>query len=150
MNQFLYRGICTYQEYEEKIELYRNETYSDFERKSLQVIQSLRDVVSMHRVQGDEIAFVGAAAKAMTIINAAGVKPDHFFDEATLKIGAYPPGMNVKISSLSSCAKLKNSTLFVITAWNFKEELLKKIQHYGVPAGSKFYVYFPKQEYFSS
>ena len=43
---------------------------------------------------------MGAAAKAMTVINAAAIQPDYFFDEAELKVGKFPPGMNVKYTRL--------------------------------------------------
>ena len=107
------------------------------------MIDGLRSVINRHRKDGFEIAFVGAAAKAMTVINAAAIQPDYFFDEAELKVGKFPPGMNVKIRNLKACADLCQPVLFVITAWNFSEEFLDKIKKIGYPTGSKFYVYFP-------
>jgi hypothetical protein len=104
-------------------------------------------VVAIYRKQGYLIAFVGAAAKAMTVINAAQVTPDYFYDEAELKISRYPPGLQVAIKPLTDCARLQSKTLFVITAWNFKDELMKKIRTIGVPENSLFYFYFPKPEF---
>lgn len=129
--------------YEDSIKLYCWDTYRKFEATAKHTIDTLNGVVAEHRSDGFCIAFVGAAAKAMTVINAAQVQPDYFFDEAVLKIGMYPPGMKVKVSPLSECGKLKQKTLFVLTAWNFKDELVSKIQQIGIPEGSKFYVYFP-------
>ncbi len=82
----------------------------------------------------------------MTVINACGIRPDRFLDESSLKIGSYPPGIDVKIESLNVCGELTQPTFFIITAWNFKAEIIAKLNHIGVPQGSIFYSYFPKME----
>ena len=135
--------------YENAIRLYTCETYTQFQQSAKNTINNLRDVITAHRSQGFDIAFVGAAAKAMTVINSAKVSPDYFFDEAPLKIGRYPPGLKIKVSALSECSKLQNKTLFIITAWNFKDELVNKIVKLGVPTESKFYTYFPQAAFLS-
>ncbi len=133
--------------YELSIQLYDIATYHRFRANAESVIEDLRKVVAIYRKQGYLIAFVGAAAKAMTVINAAQVTPDYFYDEAELKISRYPPGLQVAIKPLTDCARLQSKTLFVITAWNFKDELMKKIRTIGVPENSLFYFYFPKPEF---
>jgi SAM-dependent methyltransferase len=131
-------------EYEASIQLYETATYERFANQAYSVIDNLSHVVDHHRSQGFEIAFVGAAAKAMTVVNAAKVTPDYFFDEAELKVGRFPPGLSIAISPLVDCINIKRKTLFVLTAWNFKDELKTKIRLLGMPDGSVFYVYFPQ------
>lgn len=129
--------------YEVLTKLYSLETYEKFSNRAFELINRLRNVVETYRNDGFSIVFVGAAAKAMTVINGAGVVPDYFLDESTSKIGLYPPGLNVKVEPLTQCKTINNKSLFVITAWNFKEELANKLIMYGIPSGSVFYTYFP-------
>jgi len=132
--------------YEEKIELYEAQTYVRFERKAKEILHDLVETVGSFRSQGHKIAFVGAAAKALTVINACGVRPDHFLDEAPMKIGKYAPGIGTLIEPLDTVRSFTDPTLFVITAWNFRKELKGKLLAFGVPAGSAFYSYFPQAE----
>lgn len=134
-------------DYENKINLYSLNTYKKFEEKSNFIIDSLKEIVSKYRSKGYDIVFVGAAAKAMTIVNACGIKPDHFLDESDLKIGLFTPGLNCKIEPLETIKTIKTPTLFIITAWNFRHELVDKLKRIGTPSESKFYSYFPKPEF---
>lgn len=133
-------------EYEEKIGLYQPQTYERFERKAKEVLHDLVKTVADFRARGHRIAFVGAAAKSFTVINACGVRPDHVLDEAPMKIGKYAPGIGSLIEPLDTARSFTAPTLFVITAWNFRKELKAKLLAYGVPAGSAFYSYFPQAE----
>ncbi|MCA3421732.1 MAG: methyltransferase domain-containing protein [Roseomonas sp.] len=132
--------------YEEKIGLYEAHTYVRFERMAKEVLHDLVKTVADFRAQGHKIAFVGAAAKALTVINACGVRPDHFLDEAPMKIGKYAPGVGALVEHLDTANSFTEPTLFVITAWNFRKELKGKLLACGVPAGSAFYSYFPQAE----
>jgi SAM-dependent methyltransferase len=132
--------------YEQKIELYEARTYERFERKAKKVLHDLVKTVQAFRAQGQKIAFVGAAAKAFTVVNACGIRPDHLLDEAPMKIGKFAPGVGTLIEPLDTARSFTEPTLFVITAWNFRKELKAKLLAYGVPAGSAFYSYFPQPE----
>ncbi len=131
-------------EYENDIRLFDWETYDNFRAHSYDVMTGLRSEVERRRAEGFEIVFVGAAAKAMTVINAAGIQPDRFLDENPLKIGLYPPGVKTKIEALDACQRLTKPGFFIITAWNFRTELSAKLRDIGVPQGSVFYSYFPE------
>ena len=133
-------------QYEEKIGLYEGQTYINFELKAKDVLHDLVKTVETFRAQGHKIAFVGAAAKAFTVVNACNIRPDHFLDEAPMKIGKYAPGIGCLIERLDTVRSFTEPTLFVITAWNFRKELKRKLLDFGVPAGSVFYSYFPQPE----
>jgi hypothetical protein len=133
-------------QYEEEIGLYEARTYIDFERKAHGVLHDLVKTVETFRAQGYKIAFVGAAAKAFTVVNACSVRPDHFLDEAPMKIGKYAPGIGCLIERLDTVRSFTEPTIFVITAWNFRKELKRKLRDFGLPAGSVFYSYFPQPE----
>jgi hypothetical protein len=129
-----------------KLKLFERATYDVFSTEANKILNNLKLEIAQFRSKGFDIVFVGAAAKAMTVINAIGVVPDYFLDEAPLKMGLYPPGIPIKIESFELCKKLDRPALFVITAWNFKKEIFDKIKKIGIPKGSVIYSYFPKSE----
>ena len=129
--------------YEERIGLFDEKIYKNFKIKATNVISNVKSVVSEYKNLGFNIVFVGAAAKAITVLNAAGLKPDHLLDESPLKIGLYAPGCNTLVEPLTEAAKWSQQSLFIISAWNFRKELTQKLKKQGAPANSKFYAYFP-------
>jgi len=133
-------------EYETHIRLFDWSTYDAFCSHAKTVVRCLGEEVARRREQGFEVVFVGAAAKAMTVVNAGGIRPDRFLDENPLKIGLHAPGIGTLIEGLDACRQLARPAFFVITAWNFRQELSAKIRAIGVPQGSVFYSYFPKPE----
>ena len=131
-------------EYENKAKLFETATYEKFSNSSKQTIEGVKRIVDEHRAAGFKIAFVGAAAKAITLLNAAKIKPDHLLDEAPLKIGMYAPGCQTLVEPLTAAAEWTKPTLFILSAWNFRVELAGKLSKIGVPNESKFYAYFPR------
>ncbi len=134
-------------EYEQRIGLFDWHTYERFGNTARAVIDGVVKLVAEHRAAGKAIVFVGAAAKAMTLVNAAHVQPDLFLDENPLKIGLHAPGSGCRIEALDACARLDRPALFVFSAWNFRHELAAKVRAYGVPPGSVLYSYFPTAQY---
>ena len=134
-------------EYEKKARLFEVETYEKFSKSSQQTIESVKRIVAEHQAAGFKIAFVGAAAKAITLLNAAQIKPDHLLDEAPLKIGMYAPGCQTLVEPLTAAATWTTPTLFILSAWNFGIELAGKLSKIGIPSNSKFYTYFPRPEW---
>ncbi len=130
--------------YEHKVGLFDEAIYEKFALSAHGVIDGVKKVVDEHKAQGFNVAFVGAAAKAITVLNAAKISPDHLLDEAPLKIGLFAPGCNTLVEPLTAAANWNQPTLFILSAWNFRVELSSKLAKIGVPAGSKFYAYFPQ------
>lgn len=133
--------------YEQSIKLFDWDTYERFGQTAREVVQRVVAMVEQQRAAGLEIVFVGAAAKAMTLVNAGAIKPDLFLDENPLKIGLFAPGSGTRIEALEACSKLSKPAFFVFSAWNFRYELAAKVRAAGVPEGSVFYSYFPEAEY---
>jgi SAM-dependent methyltransferase len=129
--------------YEHRVGLYNWATYDHFGVDAGRIIRSVRSTVKEYAQRGFDVVFVGAAAKAMTVINAAEIKPAHFLDENPMKIGLYAPGCGALIEPLEAVSTLKKPTLFILSAWNFRHELATKLRARGVPDGSIFYSYFP-------
>jgi SAM-dependent methyltransferase len=133
--------------YEKSVKLFDWSTYEQFGRSAREIVDGVVKIVAEQRALGRKIVFVGAAAKAMTLVNAGNIKPDLFIDENPLKIGLHAPGSGTRIEAMDACGKLVGETFFVFSAWNFRHELAAKVRAAGVPAGSVFYSYFPAAEF---
>lgn len=121
------------------------EQYQGFGAAAQARMARVKEACAAHRGSGHPICFVGAAAKAITFLHAAGIRPDHVYDEAPLKIGRYIPGIDVCIEALADIA-LVNTPLIVISAWNFRDILTAKLKSLLGSRNSEFLVYFPEVE----
>lgn len=71
----------------------------------------------------------GAAAKAMTFLNATGITPTMILDDSPLKQGKYTARSGIPVVNPGpALAILPNSTVFLILAWNFYDEIVAKIK----------------------
>lgn len=133
-------------EYEEKIKLFKQSTYLNFKTKAINRMNEVTSIVNQYKTKNYKIVFVGAAAKAITFINSTKIKPDFLLDESPYKIGLFAPGSLCKVESLNSISKysFNEPCLFIISAWNFRTELVKKIKMIGAPGNSIFLSYFPE------
>lgn len=124
------------------------EQYGLFSQAAHARMAKVREIVAEHRDRGGEICFVGAAAKAITFMHAAGIRPDHVYDEAPLKIGCIVPGIDRVIEPLTAITETKDP-LVVISAWNFRDELCRKVKNIVGRDEMSFVVYFPEVEAFT-
>jgi SAM-dependent methyltransferase len=134
-------------DYERNIGLYQTEIYRLFRDRALGTLKTAAKVIDEHRALGFEIIFVGATARAVTAANSALVVPDRFLDEVTMKIGLCTPGIGTRVEPLEACIRLQKAALFVITAWEFRDQLVAKLRTFNIPEGSKFYTYLPRPAY---
>jgi SAM-dependent methyltransferase len=118
--------------------------YSTFAEGAKKAMASTAAVVAEHKASGRRIALVGVAAKALTFIRAAGITPDMYLDEAQLKVGRVVPGTGLAIEPLAKAGGIASDTTFLIGAWNFADELMKKIRGMNDRSTPKFILYFPK------
>ncbi|WP_127705491.1 class I SAM-dependent methyltransferase [Novosphingobium umbonatum] len=110
-------------------------------------MEKVAAIVAKARAQGRQVYFVGAAAKAITFMHAAGICPDRVFDEAPLKVGRFIPGLGVPIEPLTAL-DAAGDPLIVISAWNFRQELASKARAIAGRDDLSFLVYFPEVEEF--
>lgn len=118
--------------------------YQAFAAQARDVIAKASNRIFAHQRAGHPVALVGVAAKALTFITAAGVKPDIFIDEAALKIGRFVPGASRAIEPMARAADLPPDTLFMIGAWNFAEPLAAKIRAHRANLQTRFLVCLPE------
>lgn len=99
------------------------------------------------RDNGFAVVGLGAAAKAMTVLNFGDIRLDYIVDENPLKIGKLTPGMNIPVLAFDALRDEARPCAFVLTSWNFAEELLMKVQaRRGDGRGDKVISYFPEQK----
>ena len=125
--------------------LLSQKTYDIYRENVLKIGRNFRRVVSEHRRQGYKIVGYGAAAKGMTFLNFTNIKPDVIIDDNELKQNLYTPGTNVVIKPNGFLKQYKehDKILFVPLAWNFYDEIRKRILKVRDNKNDKFLRYFP-------
>lgn len=120
-------------------------TYQDFAQKVCQVKRELLSFVEKIESEGKSVAGYGAPAKGNTLINFCGLTSDqidYLVDDNPLKQNLFTPGAKIRV--VASRHLFENPTDYVILfAWNFAEEILKKLQPLK-PQGTKFIVPLPQ------
>jgi hypothetical protein len=96
---------------------------------------NLKQFFEMCKYNNEKIVFYGASARSSTLLNYTQMSLDWtlgFIDSNLLKNNLYTPGTNLLINSFE---KFKSQHQYVdkivITAWNFKEEILDRLKEYN-------------------
>lgn len=101
-----------------------------FAGDALTIIEDLREMLRSH---GHVVGY-GAAAKAMTVLNAVGVGPAYIVDDAVEKQGRFAPGIGTPILAPSVLAEESAPLELIPLAWNFHDEIVQRVrQHYTGP-----------------
>ena len=127
--------------------LYSKKTYDDYKRNILNIVESFKDIVGSVSGKYPVIGY-GAAAKGNTFLNFADVKLDYVIDDNELKQGLYTPGTNIEIKSVELLKEYgeEDRILFVPLAWNFYDEIRKRIKKVRDNKNDRFLKYFPNIE----
>lgn len=131
-------------EEERDIGLQTPATYIEYAKKSQQVVKDLKDTIGAYRAEGFVIAGYGAAAKGMTLLNFGNISLDFIIDDNPLKQGRFTPGIHdpvVSIDMLDECQDV--NIAFVPLAWNFFDEIKRKIKTKRNHSEDVFIRYFP-------
>ena len=142
MNQYKVQNLI---DVERQLGLLSQKTYDDYRENVLKIGRDFRRVISRYRRDGYEIVGYGAAAKGMTFLNFTNIKPDVIIDDNELKQNLYTPGTNVVIKPNGFLKQYKehDKILFVPLAWNFYDEIRKRILKVRDNKNDKFLRYFP-------
>jgi SAM-dependent methyltransferase len=119
--------------------------YVAFGYKADEVITEFAAALEMMRQKHPNFLFVGfgAAAKGNTFLNAGNFKLDYVIDENPLKQGLYTPGTHIPIVG-PELLQTNNNLVVIPLAWNFKEEIFKKIKAARPNRIDHYITYFPK------
>lgn len=131
---------------EAKNGLYSPETYLKYARQCEDNVEKFRKYIIEKRNNNDTIIGYGAPAKGNTLMNYAGIGPDFIIDDNPLKQGKYIPGVSIPIYGSDY---LKNydgydRLVFIPLAWNFYDEIVKKIKTIRPNKNDVFVRHFPK------
>jgi 2-polyprenyl-3-methyl-5-hydroxy-6-metoxy-1,4-benzoquinol methylase len=98
-----------------------------FAIKARETIERFRAAAAAAAAGGFAVVGYGAAAKAMTVLNASGVRLEYIVDENPLKQGLLAPGTEAEVVPRHRLASDARPVFVVILAWNFRDEILRKI-----------------------
>lgn len=120
-------------------------TYNEYARLAQKAVEDLKDAIVAYRTEGFVVAGYGAAAKGMTLLNFGHIDLDFIIDDNPLKQGRFSPGMHIPVESidiLDECHGI--NVAFVPLAWNFFDEIKRKIKAKRDNPEDVFIRYFPK------
>lgn len=123
----------------------KGNTYTKWGFGVNELLTDIRRTVIKYRLQGMPVVGYGAAAKGMTLINASGIKLDAVIDDNPLKQGKYCPGTDIPVVSSEYLKQFRGDDriLFIPLAWNFYEEIKRKIRDIRVGSSDVYMTYFP-------
>ena len=116
-----------------------------FTVRTIETCNTLKELSSVYNKCGYSVILVGAAAKAITVLQASKLDIDFIIDEAPLKHGKYIAGTSNKIERLEIIQEVDGPILFIIGAWNFYSELKDKLSNIrGQGNEDRIARYFPR------
>lgn len=102
--------------------------YNEFSNNALKIASEFRAMCNMFRNLGYKLIGYGAAAKGNTFLNFSQVRLDAIIDDNPLKQGTLTSGMQIPIVPPESLRFYdQEKKVFIILAWNFKEEIKDRI-----------------------
>jgi SAM-dependent methyltransferase len=123
---------------------YDTDTYERFASRALTTRDKVSEIVSWARAAGFTIGGYGAAAKGMTFLNFAGLDLDYIIDDNPMKVGLLTPGRDIRVVGPEHLKQDPSKTVFAILAWNFYEEIMRRIQAGRDNAADYYLTYFPR------
>jgi C-methyltransferase len=107
--------------------------FERFAANAAGIRSSLRSLVTDLASRGHSIYTYGATAKGNTLLNYVGLTREHIrycVDSTTIKQGKYLPQSRIEIIPEES-AYASPPDYFLLTAWNFKDEIIAKVRQAG-------------------
>jgi SAM-dependent methyltransferase len=119
-------------------------TYIEYAKKAKQVVVDLKETIAKYRADGFVVAGYGAAAKGMTLLNFGNIELDFVIDDNPLKQGLFTPGMHIPVVPIDVLDIADGRSIaFVPLAWNFFDEIKRKIKTKRNNANDVYVRYFP-------
>ena len=119
-------------------------TFVKFGEKTVNSKNKLISLLNKLKKQNKKIVGYGATAKATTVLNYCDIDEkiiDFFIDTTPDKINKYMPGKKILIKKYNKKI-YKNVDYFLLGAWNFKKEIIKKENKF-IKNGGKFITHVP-------
>ena len=119
------------------------QTYRDFSTKIWKIKSKLLSIIGDYKSQGKSIQAFGAPAKGSTLLNSFGITTntiDCAVETNLLKVGKCIPGCRIPIIDEKGS---EAPDVYLMLAWNFLKEFLKK-KHDYIVNGGKFVIPIPE------
>jgi SAM-dependent methyltransferase len=116
---------------EERAGFTRLETYSQFEEQVKETKRNLLDFLIGAKREEKRIAGYGAPGKGNTLLNYCGVRTDfidYTVDRNPYKHGKFLPGTRIPVFPPSKIDETKPDFVLILP-WNFKDEIMKQMEH---------------------
>ncbi len=130
---------------EREQKVYEVDTHRAFARRVEMIRDGLVSLLRRLRLEGKRIVAYGAPARGNTLLNYCRIGPDlieYASEKNELKVGLCTPGMRIPVRSEAE-ARANPPDFYLVLAWNFFEEFLKKEQDY-IRRGGKFILPIPE------
>jgi SAM-dependent methyltransferase len=118
---------------EESLELHSFGRWKTFAEQVLEHSQKLTSLV--RSFNGSKIFAFGASARSSTLMNFCNIDSkliDFIIDNNELKQNRITPGTDIPIISLLNAApSLSNYSVCFLSAWNFKDEIIRTLMYHG-------------------
>ncbi len=121
-------------------------TYTVWASGVSKIKDEIKTVCEEYRNKGYKLIGYGAAAKGMTLLNYVKEELDFIIDDNPLKQNHFTPGMNIPIVSIEKLDEISDSICFIPLAWNFFNEIVKRIKNRRDDERDIYVTYFPKVE----
>lgn len=108
------------------------------------IAKETNKVITDLRAKGFKVIGYGAAAKGNTFLNFSGFTLDYIVDDNPMKQNLYTPGSRILIKSPETLKDEKEPIYVVPLAWNFFDEIKKKVQ--ALNSNVRYIRYFPYVE----
>lgn len=114
---------------EKQLGLYDKNIYTNFKLASEKSIFNLKSIIDEYKNNNYKCIGFGAAAKGQTLISFGNILLEYIIDENPLKINLFSPNFNIPIFDLNYFIEDNSENfLIIILAWNFSDEIIKKIK----------------------
>jgi intein/homing endonuclease len=122
-------------EVERNLGIFDLSTYHKFQSDVYENMKDFKLFVEDRKRCGEKVVGYGAAAKGNTALNFVKVKLDYIVDENEIKHGFLTPGMNIPVLPPAVLRDEVGVLNIVVLAWNFYDEIRKKIilERQGMP-----------------
>jgi 2-polyprenyl-3-methyl-5-hydroxy-6-metoxy-1,4-benzoquinol methylase len=135
-------------EHEERLGMTQMSYYNNFQSKVDNIVFELWDFLTHQKKVSKKVVGYGAAAKANTLLNFAGVKGtdfiDYCVDASPHKIGKYLPGSHIPVVG-EEYLKMTKPDFIIIFPWNIKNEIKLQLDYVN-DWKAKMVVFVPKFE----
>lgn len=122
--------------------------YTKWQEGVVGLLGGLTNKLNFYKNSGYQLIGYGAAAKGMTLLNAAGLELDVVIDDNPLKQGTFCPGVNTPVVGVDYLDTLGTAdrAVFIPLAWNFFKEIKTKILSKRNSSNDRFVKYYPQIE----